>query len=145
MGTLQYRRFVPEPVTSNHDSATAPGGSKRTGGDDHALVLTGGSLLVVAASVLGSIVSYGTLPARLRIHWTLGAGPYYGPEFAPKLLVLVLFPALVAGGAIVGWLAVRGLRTVEEFDAVRPYDAFVVVGTLVLLLVSQMAVVLANI
>lgn len=128
---------------SNHDSATAPGGSKRTGGDD-TLVLTGGSLLVVAMSVSGSIVSYGLLPARLRIHWTLGVGPYYGPEFAPKLLVLVLFPALVAGGAIVGWWGVRRLRTVEEVTAFRPYDAFAVVGTLVLLLVGQVAIVLAN-
>jgi len=129
---------------SNHDSTTAPGGSKRTGGDDHALVLTGGSLLVVAASVLGSIVSYGMLPARMRIHWTLGAGPYYGPEFAPKLLVLALFPVLVTGGAIVGWWAVRRLRTVEKVVAVRPYDALVVVGTLALLLVGQVAIVLAN-
>jgi len=129
---------------SNHDSAAAPGASKRTGSDDHALVLTGGSLLVVAASVLGSIVSYGMLPARMRIHGTLGAGPYYGPEFAPELLVLALFPAFVAGGAIVGWWAVRRLRTVEEVTAVRPYDALVVVGTLVLLLVSQMAIVLAD-
>lgn len=129
---------------SNHDPATARSGPERTGGDDDTLVLTGGSLVVVATSVLGSIVSYGMLPARMRIHWTLGAGPYYGPEFAPKLLVLALFPALVVGGALVGRWAVPRLRTVEEFATVRPYDALAVVGTLVLLFAVQAALVLAN-
>jgi len=53
--------------------------------------------------VLGSLVAAGLLPDRVRIHWTLGLGWYYGPEFAPTLLVLAVFPVIVGATALGGY------------------------------------------
>jgi hypothetical protein len=107
-------------------------------------VLEPGSLTVVAASVLVSLVSYGLLPSRVRIHWSLGLGPYYGPEFAPTLLVLALFPALVTTGALAGRWGVRRLERDDRVEGVRPYGSLALVGSLALLVVFQAGLVAAN-
>jgi len=120
------------------ENSSAPGSD---GGVRPALAV--GSLLAVLASAAGSIVAYGLVPSRLRIHWTLGAGPHYGPEFAPAVLVLTAFPVLVAALALgANWMESRFRN--EEFVPARPYDTAAVLGTLAVLLASQAAVVLAN-
>lgn len=77
-----------------------------------------GGVLAVVVSIAVSVFAYGTLPDQIRIHWSLG-GPYYGPEFASPLLVLVTFPLLVAG-FFVGSRWLRAYHDqIEEFNAVR--------------------------
>jgi hypothetical protein len=84
------------------------------------------------------------VPDQLRIHWTLGMGPYYGPEFAPAVVILTLFPALIAGLAVSAhWLDAR-LQQDEQFAAVRLYYIFAMVGTLGVLFLTHMVVIVAN-
>jgi uncharacterized membrane protein len=116
--------------------------SHRTDRSGSALSL--GSLAVVVASAVGSAAAYTVLPERLRIHWTLGTGPYYGPEFAPKSLLLVLFPLLIAGLALVGRWAVARARTIDEGGATRPHDALAVLAMLVAVLAGQAVLIVAN-
>lgn len=99
----------------------------------------------MATSVLGSVLGHSMLPAQVRIHWTLGFGPYYGPEFAPKLVVLVLFPVLTLGVALVGRLFVLRVRASDAFADVRPYDTLTVIGAVLLLVGVQTALILVNI
>jgi len=107
-------------------------------------VLSAGSLGVVLLSVAGCIVAYGMVPEQLRIHWTFGMGPYYGPEFAPKLLVLALFPVLVAGtAALARWIDARAGDD-PEFAAIRPCYVAAMLATLRILLGSQVALVVAT-
>lgn len=103
-----------------------------------------GYLGPVVASVLVSVVGYSLLPGEIQIHWTLGAGPYYGPEFAPTALVLAVFPVLLAGIVLSArWCATR-LALAEEPAIVRRLYALAVVGTSLLLLVVQVGLVVAN-
>lgn len=103
-----------------------------------------GSLAAVLSSTVSSILAYASLPGQIRIHWTLGMGPYYGPEFAPKALVLTAFPALVAGVALGAyWLDTR-LRHDEEFATARPYYALAMLGTLGVLLAAHVALIAVN-
>lgn len=95
-------------------------------------------------SAVESTVAYGVLPDRMRIHWTLGMGTYYGPETAPTVLVLAAFPALITSIALGAyWIAGR-LRSSEAFAAVRPYYVFAVLGTVAIILGIQTIIVLAN-
>jgi uncharacterized membrane protein len=100
-----------------------------------------GALLTLLASIAMGVFAYGVLPNSLRIHW---GGPYYGPEFAPKLLVLALFPVL-AGVLFVGLrvIAVQ-LDRFEEFETVRPIYDWSVVATLLFLVAFQALVVWLN-
>jgi len=124
------------------DTGTDPSGDIGTG---ETRLLRGGSFATVAMSVIGSLVSYGILPDQMRIHWTLGLGSYYGPEFAPTWLVLVLFPALILGGALAGgWVMARFREIDGAKSSARPYDALLVVGTLMVMFGVQMALVLLN-
>jgi len=107
-------------------------------------ILPVGSALAALTSALGSVLSYGFLPDRVRIHWTFGFGPYYGPEFAPKPLVLAAFPLAVAGTAAVGWGLARALNDVDGFDAARPLYVAVLFGVLGVLLATQAVVYWAN-
>jgi hypothetical protein len=112
--------------------------------DSDSHVLTVGSLVAVLTSIAASALAYGAAPATLTIHWTAGAGTYYGPETAPAALVLVAFPALVAGVALGGaWLASQ-LRAVGEFDEIRRLHAASVLGTLAVLVGAQVVVIIAN-
>lgn len=103
-----------------------------------------GSAAAVLTSVLVSVLASGPLPDSVRIHWTLGAGEYYGPEFAPTALVLGLFPVSVGLAALVGWSVGATLERVDGFDAVRPLYAAAVLSTLTVLVATQAVVVWAN-
>ncbi len=107
-------------------------------------LLQWGSLATVLASVLVSALSYGPLPNSVRIHWTLGAGEYYGPEFAPTVLVLGLFPVAVGLGALLGWGLAATLSDVEGFETVRPLYTATVLAVLAVLVSTQAIVVWAN-
>lgn len=103
-----------------------------------------GSATAVLASFLVSALTYGPLPESVRIHWTLGLGEYYGPEFAAKPLVLGLFPVAVALTAGVGWAVGTALEDVEGFETVRPLYAATVLGLLGFLVGTQAVLVWAN-
>jgi hypothetical protein len=113
-------------------------------GPEHPRLLAFGSLATVAVSALVSLAGYGLLPSRIRIHWSLGLGPYYGPEFAPTALVLALFPALVAAGALGGRWGIRRLDRDARSEGVRPYGSLALIGGLTLLVVVQVGLVAAN-
>ncbi|WP_435095082.1 hypothetical protein [Halorubrum sp. N11] len=132
--------------SSIHDSqsestSTQPGSDKDSSGSRLlALADVGITLLSIALSSF----AHGFLPEQMRIHWTLGLGPYYGPEFVPTLVVLIAFPVIIAGIALgTYWLDAR-LQHIEEFAAIRPYYTVIVVGTLSILLASQGALIVAT-
>lgn len=102
-----------------------------------------GSLAVLVASTLVSFAGYGLLPGQMRIHWSFG-GPYYGPEFAPTTLILMLFPATVAVGALAGRWGLGHLESLDEVDGVRQYGSLTLVATLALLVLVQTGLVAAN-
>ncbi len=121
--------------TSRTDSSRETGGRRP---------LTLGGAAAVALSVLASGLGYFALPAQLRIHWTLGLGPYYGPEFAPKPLVLIGAPLLV-GAVALGLRALDSYFTRdEEYAQFRPLFVALSVGTLAVLVTVQMFLILAN-
>ena len=107
-------------------------------------VLAGGCLGTVSLSAVESALAYGMLQERMRIHWTLGMGPYYGPEFAPTLLILALLPVLVAATAVLAYSIDALLRDTAEFAAVRPHYVVAMLGTLGVLLASQTLLIVAN-
>lgn len=100
--------------------------------------------VAVLLSTLVSLVGYGLLPAEMRIHWTLGSGPYYGPEFAPTAVVLALFPVLIGvvslGGAVLG----AQLPLEDEPRTARLAYAAAFLGVLLALLGTQVGIVAAN-
>lgn len=101
-------------------------------------------LALVGCSVLVALVGYGALGDRMRIHWTLGLGPYVGPEHAPTVLVLAAFPLLVAA-TFLGFAALAAvLRDVPEFGAAEPYYRAAALGTLAMLVLAEAALVALN-
>lgn len=131
-------------MTSNHSRTDSrPGRAGGAGDGDTDRPLAAGSLALAAASGLLSLLGYAALPGQVRVHWTLGAGPYYGPEFAPKLLVVALFPVLVVGTALAARVALHRVRAAEG-PATRPYDTAVVLGALALVVAVQAALLVAN-
>lgn len=132
---------------SVHDSQVASTSKQSGSGDGNSSgsrFLALGSAGVVLLSVALSSIGYGILPAQMRIHWTLGMGPYYGPEFAPTLAVLSGFPVLIGGLALGTYWLDTLLRRIEEFAAIRPYYAIGMVGALGFLVVFQGALIVAN-
>lgn len=122
-------------------STTTTDGRPTTDRDGRRL-LTAGAVLAPLLSVATSLVGYGLLPARVRVHWSLG-GPYYGPEFAPTAPMLATVTVLVVGLAVGGyWLGSR-LRALEADGVAFPY-AVAVVGTLAVLVGTQALLVVAN-
>jgi len=96
-------------------------------------------------STVVSSIAYGFLPDQMRVHWTLGMGPYYGPEFAPTNVALTAFPLLVAVTALgAHWGGVQVIDS-EEFAAVRPYCVVAVFGLFLSLLGIQIALVILNV
>lgn len=102
------------------------------------------SLLAVVASVAVSLVGYSVLPEEIQIRWTLGTGVYYGPEFAPTAAVMAVFPLLVGVTALGGRWLVTHPELREEPAAVRRLVALVAAGSVLLLLVVQAVLVVAN-
>jgi hypothetical protein len=135
-----------ELPTSLHDTRLASFVRRLAGDDDSGSsgVLVGGCLATVVVSMLGSVVASGMLQGQMRIHWTLGMGPYYGPEYAPSLLVLALFPVLIAGTAVLAYAIDSMFRDTTEFADVRPYYVVFMLGTLGVLLASQTLLIVIN-
>ena len=106
--------------------------------------LRAGGAVVLLSSIAVSVLAFGALPARLRVHLTLGAGPYYGPEFAGKAVVLALFPLLV-GVLFAGFtLLAERLEREGSFGTARPLYEWAVLATLAVLVLAQVALVVAN-
>lgn len=102
-----------------------------------------GSLLIVGLTVALGVLAYGAAPARVRVHWTLGMGPYVGPETLPKALGLFVVPTAAVLCLAGLWL----LRTVVDLESeprVRRYYDLAALLVLCLLLAGQAVVVLAN-
>lgn len=119
---------------------------KQFGGESggRSRLLACGSLAVFLLSTGVSVVAYGFLPDQVRIHWTLGIGSYYGPEFAPTVLILAAFPVLIASLALLAsWVEGR-LPFDEEVETIRPYYVVAMLGTLGILLGSQIVLIIAN-
>ncbi len=107
-------------------------------------MLAAGGFGLSLLSAVASIIAHGMLPDRIRIHWTLGMGPYYGPEFAPAWLVLILFPVLVAGTAVLASVIDALFRNTGAFTEIRPVYLVSVLGTLAVLFSCQVGLILAN-
>lgn len=106
-----------------------------------------GGLVIVLASGLLSIVSYGPLGTTLQIRWTVGPSYHYGPERASTMLVLVGFPVVLAGLALAAaWFRtyLRRSEHLEEFDDLRiVYDGCVLL-TLAAVLAGQVGLLVFN-
>lgn len=99
------------------------------------------ALLAVAFAV--GVAAYGAVPERVVVHWTFGAGPYWGLRTLPKALGLFLVP-LVATVLYVAMRAPLALLPAEELGAVRGLYEAVVVGTVGLCCAVQLFVVAMN-
>ncbi|RKD95051.1 hypothetical protein [Halopiger aswanensis] len=119
-------------------------GSDRSG-DGTSTVLTAGGVAATGLSIAGSLVAYGILPGTVRIHWTLGGGPYYGPEHAPTALVLLAFPAFVGILAIGARQIAARLERTDEFAGRSTAYTLLVLTALVSVLVAQAVIIGANI
>ena len=132
--------------SSIRDSRLASFAQQYASGDDSSggsRPLTLGGFAATVLSVIGSVIAYGVLPDQIRIHWTLGLGPYYGPEFAPTWVLLAVFPVFIASvGLGAHWIGAR-LRANESANVNRLYS-IAVLGTLVLLLGIQAFLIVAN-
>lgn len=129
---------------SIQDSRIASGLTRLAGSNAPSCVLSTGSLVMILLSAVGSGIAYGMLPEQMRIHWTLGIGPYHGPEFAPTVLILILFPVLVTATAVLASALDASLHDTADFAAIRTYSVVAMLGTLGVLLVSQIALIVAN-
>lgn len=107
-------------------------------------ILTIAGIGAVLISVVESIVSYSILPAQMRIHWTFGFGPYYGVETAPTLLIMTLFPILVASVALGAVWSTIHRQDSDSSVIVRPYGLITIIGTIVALIGVQTLLIIAN-
>lgn len=129
-------------MTDTHHDRSSP---RRTDQDgDRRAVLNFGTAAVIAMSLCISLASYGALPSQLRIHWTLGAGPYVGPEFAPTVLVMVTFPVLVAALAVYGRAVILRVRAGTRHGPTRPCAVAALFAMLGSLVGMQLLLVVAN-
>lgn len=132
---------------SVRDSHLASSAQQYSSGDDSpddSRFLAIGSFGVVLLNTVVSSIAYGLLPDQIRIHWTLGMGQYYGPEFAPTIFVLTAFPVVVAAMALGAYWGAVQLSHSEEFAAIRPYYVVAVFGTFLSFLGTQVALVIVN-
>lgn len=104
---------------------------------------TVGAVLAAGVTVALGALAYGAVPDRVRVHWTLGAGPYVGPETLPKPLGLFAVPAaaVLTLGSL--WLLRAAVDSGSE-PRVRRHCDLAALLVLCLLLVVQAVVVLAN-
>lgn len=132
--------------TDSHDSRLESTIDRLVTGLDACVgrLLVVGCLTLTVASLATSYLASGALPDQFRIHWTLGMGPYYGPEFAPAVLILTLFPAIVGTVAAGAWVLDALFARAEALAPVRLVAVLATLFTLAVLLVSQVALVVAN-
>lgn len=105
------------------------------------------SLGIVFLSIVTSFVAYGRLGETVRIRWTVGTYPQYGPQHAPTILVLTAFPVILAGL----FLGASALRTYlertqnsQELDRILPILNSCILLILGIVLVSQLGLILFN-
>ncbi len=112
-------------------------------GDPHPLRPTAWTgLALVLLSAVVSVLAKGPLPAQVRIRWTVGT--YYGPEFAPAAVVLWVFPTAVAVTYLGFRALARYLEGAGELTESRAIYEVVSLALLVLLVLTQVGLVLAN-
>lgn len=103
-----------------------------------------GGFIAVCASIALSVLSYSALPESIRIHWQLGYGPYYGPEFAPTAVVLAAFPVVLTGILVGSSLLARTFRGDDSFEAVQPYYEWGILAVLAFVLLTQLVIIRLN-
>lgn len=101
-----------------------------------------GGLLIVLASAAVSLGSVRVLGDSVRIRWSIGT--YYGPEYAPTYLALVVFPVIVALTYLGFWALGTALEGSPEFDRHRGYYELCTLVVLAVLVIVQVAFVAAN-
>jgi hypothetical protein len=114
----------------------------KSGSGDRPLLV--GGLVAALTSAAGSLFAYGTLPTEMQIHWTLGAGPYYGPEFAPTVLVMAAVQVVVVAVACAGYWGAKRLEARSKDAVVQQFYTLVVLGTLAVVVALQGVLVAAN-
>lgn len=83
-----------------------------------------GGVGLVLISTVASVASVERLGATVRIRWTIGSFQQYGPEHAPTVFVLALFPALVSVLFVGAWLLRTRLERTDGLDGTRGSDEF---------------------
>lgn len=112
--------------------------------DNSRRILAGGGYGIGLVSALCSVIAHGMLPEQMRIHWTLGIGPYYGPEFASTVLMLTVFPVGIAVAASLTCVVDARLRDAPPFAGLRPVYIITVLSTLDILLGVHITLILGN-
>jgi hypothetical protein len=102
-----------------------------------------GAALVTALTVALGALGYATLPGRVRVHWSLGAGPYVGPETLPRALGVFVVPA-VAVLTLAGLWLLRGAIGLESAPRARTYYDLGMLVVVAFLFAGQVVVVIAN-
>jgi hypothetical protein len=102
-----------------------------------------GSLFAVGLTVALGALAYGTVPGRVRVHWTLGTGPYVGPETLPRAIGLFAVPA-VAVLTLAGLWALRTAVDPGTDPLARRYYDLAMLAVCCCLFAGQVVVVVAN-
>lgn len=137
------RNGAPADADGHHAVPRTVSDRSDADGEPHPLRPTAwtGALLVLASAAI-SLVGGGVLPEQIRIRWTVGT--YYGPEFAPALLVMAAFPLFVAG-LFVGLRALaRVFERAEELEVGRPLYEGIVLLVLLTVVLGQVGIVVGN-
>jgi len=101
-------------------------------------------LVAVAAAAGVGVLAYGALPEDLVVHWTMGTGPYVGPETLAKPVALAVVPLVTAGTVALLRALPRlgGLR--DALDGAQPYYDVTTALTALALVGAQVALVALN-
>lgn len=103
----------------------------------------GGPLVLLSAAL--SLLARGVLGPEVRLRWTVEPSYHVGPSVVPAWTVLVGFPAVVAA-TYLGLVAVGAVvdRAGEAAPPVRTLYAIVVATVLATIVLTQVALVVAN-
>lgn len=101
-------------------------------------------LVAVAAAAGVGVLAYGALPEDLVVHWSMGMGPYVGPETLAKPVALAVVPLVTAGTVALLRALPRlgGLR--DALEEAQPYYDATTVLTALALVGAQVALVALN-
>ena len=102
-----------------------------------------GAVLAVGLTVALGVLAYGAVPGRVRVHWTLGTGPYVGPETLPRALGLFVVP-VVAVLTLAGLWALRAVIDLGSDPRARRYYDLATLAVCCCLFAGQALVVVAN-